>query len=183
MKMITCPYCSVRFTEARYETHVPCPEGTTDVPPPPKVEPAPAKASTVAVTVTVLANDPDLLGFLMYLGLDGENRYSDVFYTHTCGYWLRGMEWDAKRGWLCRETGGELVVEPPTYEADRIKAAWLAGEALPKGWFALDRAAAYRVVEAGIKRNGWPAFADGTADANDYDCAVQIALLGEIVYG
>ena len=181
--MITCPYCSVRFTKARYASHV-CPEAPADAPSPTEAEPAaPAEDLTAAVTVIVRANDPDLLGFLMYLGLDGENAYSDVFYTHTCGYWLRGEEWDAKRGWLCRETGGELLVDPLPREAKRIKAAWLAGKPLPEGWFALDRAAAYRVVVEGIKRNGWPAFADGTADADDTDAAVQMALLGEVRYG
>jgi hypothetical protein len=145
--------------------------------------PAPAEAPdlTVAVTVTVKADDADLVSFLSYLGLGGE-CYSDVFDHNTCGYWMRGMDWNKARGWLAWESGDEDA-DPTDAEQAEAARAWAAGQPLPAGWFALDRAAAYKAVEAGIKRNGWPAFCDGTADAADYDCAIQIALLGEVKYG
>ena len=59
--------------------------------------------------------------------------------------------------------------------------AWVNSEPLPKGWFRLDREAALRAWEEGIKR--WGVGWYEHTDSNREDVVIQLALLGEIRYG
>jgi hypothetical protein len=108
-------------------------------------------------------------------------HYPDIFAGNYVGYWLRGVENLPELGWLCwedDEKGRLHGHEPNGKEAMR---AWRAGEPLPKHWFRLDRAAALRAWEEGVKRWGVDWYEE--ADATSYDIVLQLALLGEIRYG
>jgi hypothetical protein len=107
-------------------------------------------------------------------------QHSDIFGRLYAGYWLRGVEHDKYRGWLCWEDDEEhRKGEEPDREA-ALK-AWEAGETLPERWFRLDRAMAIRAWIEGVKRWGVD-WIDGT-DATREDVVVQLAMLGEIRYG
>lgn len=131
-------------------------------------KPVPA-AVEVTVTVTV---DEDWIEFL--------TKHPDIFGRDYCGYWLRGVEHDDERGWLVWEDDEEHRKGDEPGAAEAV-AAWQAGEALPEGWYRLDRALAIKAWGEGVKRSGvdWYENGDGVA----YDCAVQMALLGEVRYG
>ena len=105
-------------------------------------------------------------------------RYTDIFGRQYAGYWLRGVERDDERGWLCLEYD-ERGREPP-YRIEAL-AAWRAGEKLPPGWYRLDRAAALRAWEEGVKRWGVDWYRQ--TDAGREDEVIQLSLLGEIRYG
>jgi hypothetical protein len=104
----------------------------------------------------------------------------DVFGQQYAGYWLRGVDRDPELGWLVWEDDEQhrWGKEPDRLEA---RSAWLAGEPLPKGWYRLDRAAAVRAWEEGVKRWGVGWYAQ--VDAIREDVVVQLALLGEVRYG
>jgi hypothetical protein len=111
---------------------------------------------------------------------------NDLFMYGYCGYWMCGMEHTKKNGWLCYEfeAGGDQPTirearEMPEYK--NILKAWRAGEPLPEHWHRLDEAMAVRAWVEGVKRDGQGWYENG--DANTYDCAMQMAMLGEIVYG
>lgn len=109
---------------------------------------------------------------------------SDLFRTDHCGYWMYGMEHEAKLGWLCYEhNDGEKTVDQvaDSAEYEDIVALWKAGADLPEGWYRLDKEAAVRAYGEGFKRSGAFWYSDG--DASDYDVAIQKALLGKVVYG
>lgn len=107
-------------------------------------------------------------------------KCSDLFRMDCVGYWLRGVEFDVELGWLCWEDDERrLHGREPNREA-ALK-AWRAGDLLPEHWFRLDRAAALRAWEEGVKRWGVDWYED--ADSASYDTVVQIALLGEERYG
>ena len=107
-------------------------------------------------------------------------EYGDIFASDRAGYWLRGVEHESALGWLCWEDDEKCR---PGKEPNRQAAltAWRAGEPLPKRWFRLDRAAALRAWEEGVKRWGVAWYED--VDANREDVVVQLALLGETRYG
>ena len=106
-------------------------------------------------------------------------QYNDVFNRGSAGYWLRGVE-RSELGWLCWEDDEQHRHgdEPDLEEALR---AWVAGEPLPPHWFRLDRAAALRAWEEGVKRWGVDWYEQ--VDADREDAVLQLALLGEMRYG
>lgn len=122
-------------------------------------------------TLTVEVDD----GWVEYLTV-----YPDIFSSDRAGYWLRGVELDNEYGWLCWEDDEKCK---PGEEPKRAQALllWKTGEALPEHWFRLDRAAALRAWEEGVKMYGEHWYED--VDARREDVVVQLALLGEIKYG
>lgn len=100
----------------------------------------------------------------------------DVFRTTHAGYWLRGVEFVEKRGWLVFNDEGDY----PVCDKDAIK-AWRAGRALPEGYYRLDRAVALSAWKEGVKRWGVGWFHD--QDATAWDIVLQIAILGDVIYG
>jgi len=110
-------------------------------------------------------------------------KYNDVFMPSTCGYWMRGMEHD-ETGWLCYEFEGPQQYQnnvEDSAEYPAIVKAWRNGEELPKFWHRLNKGASIKAWTEGVKRFGvdWYQNTDGTRD----DMVIQMALLGEIVYG
>jgi hypothetical protein len=127
--------------------------------------------------------DPEWIDYLL--------NWPDIFMRDYCGYWLRGVVHQKKKDsaygrWLCWEEGEfadeecERGKEPGRKEAMLFFKARI-GE-LPKHWFILDEETATKAWIEGVKRMG-VGFANGDGDANDYDVAVQMALLGEVKYG
>ena len=130
----------------------------------------PVEEHTFTITVTI---NPSWIEYL--------TKYPDIFDSNAAGYWLRGAEHDPELGWLCWEDDEKCAhgEEPNRVEAYE---AWKARlDPLPHGWFRLDRAAAIRAWEEGVKRWGvdWYEKADSTSQ----DVVVQLALLGEVRYG
>lgn len=124
---------------------------------------------TVTVTLEVEVN-PDWIQLC--------TTYNDLFIPGYCGYWLQGVERDDKLGWLvyC------LDEDNPTQEAtDSAIEAWEAGEELPEGWYRLNEELAIKAWAEGVKKFGINWYEDG--DADTYDYVIQMAMLGEIVYG
>lgn len=108
---------------------------------------------------------------------------SDFFLTDYCGYWAHGVERsdDPDLGWLLWDHGAD-----ENYPSERLAAkaidAWKAGEKLPNPKFhVLNKAVLTEAYKYGVKRWGEDWFETG--DALDMDAAIQMALLGEIVYG
>lgn len=106
----------------------------------------------------------------------------DIFQQNYCGYWLRGIKQDSELGWLVWEDDENHLYgdEPNRQEAIR---AWQLSKDLPERWFRLDREAAIKAYIAGCKRSGINWFTNPDVDANSYDVAIQLALLGEHRYG
>jgi hypothetical protein len=116
--------------------------------------------------------DPEWVAFL--------TKYNDIFMRDYCGYWLFGVARNDKDGWLVFDQGeGE---RPSEAEQKRVIALWKSGSRtkLPANWYRLNKAAAKRAHEEGVKRWGKDWFENG--DANTYDYVVQMALLGEHRY-
>lgn len=108
-------------------------------------------------------------------------KFNDMFLTSHSGYWAYGVALEGKEGgWLVFEQGAEDR-RPTDEEEDTALAAHEAGKPLPEHWFLLDRAMAVKAFGEGFKRRGALWYEDG--DASDYDCALQMAMLGEIRYG
>lgn len=129
---------------------------------------APPIQHTFSVTVEI---DPFWVEYLTH--------YPDIFGRQYAGYWLRGVEQD-EYGWLCWEDDEKCArgSEPNRTEAF---VAWVTGEPLPAHWFRLDRAAALRAWEEGVKRWGVDWYQH--TDAQREDVVIQLALLGELRYG
>lgn len=126
---------------------------------------------TFSITVNV---DPFWIEYL--------TRYSDIFGRQYAGYWLRGVEHDSKLGWLCWEDDEQhrSGTEPNREEALK---SWRAGKLLPANWFRLDRAAALRAWEEGVKKYGFDWYGSNEHDATTEDVLLQLTLLGEVRYG
>ncbi len=103
-------------------------------------------------------------------------RYSDLFGSNYCGYWLRGIEHDSD-GWIAWEHNDQSLSMSAETE---MLAAWRAGCLMP-GFFRIDRAMAIKAYIEGVKRWGVDWYKDG--DGPRYDVVVQMALLGEVRYG
>jgi len=130
--------------------------------------PAPLK-HTFQLTVEVDS------GWVDYL-----TKHADIFENARAGYWLRGVALNDDTGWLCWEDDEKCRYgEEPNFET--AKHEWVLGNPLPEHWFRLDRAAAIRAWEEGVKRWGvdWYEECDSTRE----DIVVQLALLGEVRYG
>jgi hypothetical protein len=106
-------------------------------------------------------------------------RFSDVFGRGYAGYWAYGAECDRELGWLVYEQSDDPRPNQTTVCA--VERVWRAGKALPPRWYRLDRAAALRAWEEGIKR--WGADWYEQTDSTREDVVIQLALLGEIRYG
>ena len=130
---------------------------------------------TVHMTVETEV-DPDWVEFVT----GGPEGFVDVFLQGYCGYWMEGIEHDAKLGWLAWEHADEDRHCTPKERAAASK-AWHAGEKLPKGFHALNAELAKKSWIEGVKKDGLSWYEDG--DGNTYDCAVQRGLFGEVVYG
>lgn len=123
---------------------------------------------TFEITVEV---DPNWIKYL--------TAYNDIFESGRAGYWLRGVD-SNETGWLCWEDDDKCRPgEEPNLETAKYE--WKLGNPLPPHWFRLDKAAAIRTWEEGVKRWGvdWYDQTDSTRE----DLVVQLALLGEIKYG
>lgn len=111
-------------------------------------------------------------------------HYNDLFRTDHCGYWAHGVKRDEKLGWLVYvdETG-----EGGRPSAEQVRDAareWRSHFGpLPKGFYRLDEAAVAKAFEVGCKKFGIGWYEDGATDALRYDYVIQVALLGEVVYG
>jgi hypothetical protein len=108
---------------------------------------------------------------------------NDLFRSNYCGYWLNGVAFDDDLGWLCYVDGDGGA--PEDAEAQPVIQAWKAGEAFPENsrgkFYLLDRTAAIEAFKHGVMWRGAEWYENG--DASSYDHVIQMALLGEIVYG
>jgi hypothetical protein len=101
---------------------------------------------------------------------------------HYAGYWARGVDHDPVYGWLVAECD-ESERWPDKTESARVSALWRAGSDLPPRWYALDRGAALRMWEEGVKRFGVGWYDSREHDGAMEDVLLQLALLGEERYG
>jgi len=109
-------------------------------------------------------------------------QHPDIFgRPYYAGYWACGVAHDPDLGWLVYEHGDDRC--PDETEDARVEAIWRAGEPLPPRWFRLDRAAAFRMWEEGVKRWGVGWYDDPEHDGAREDVLLQLALLGEERYG
>jgi hypothetical protein len=122
-------------------------------------------------TLTVDVND-DWIEYTM--------RYSDIFSSSCAGYWLRGVAL-GPQGWLVWEDDDKCQSGQEPNREIAMKAWELDANPLPEHWFRLDRAAAIRAWEEGVKRWGVDWYEE--ADAQREDVVLQLALLGEVRYG
>jgi hypothetical protein len=116
-------------------------------------------------------------------------KYSDLFGYSYCGYWAYGVERDQDRGWLlyagerATDCGDGCGAAPPKEAAiHAVLALWRSGAPLPRGYYRLNVAAAVKAYGEGCKLWGVDWY-EKKGDANTYDVVVQLALLGEVVYG
>lgn len=107
-------------------------------------------------------------------------RDSDVFSRNYCGYWMRGVEFNAERGWLIWEDDERhrWGKEPNRAEALRC---WEAGKPLPTGWHRFTVETAIKAWAEGVKWRGERWYEDGDGPAYDY--AIQMAMFGAQKYG
>jgi hypothetical protein len=113
----------------------------------------------------------------------GPEGFADIFMYEHCGHWLRGIKHDPKLGFLAydfAENEDHNEYHLTKAERDAAIKSWLTGEKLPENFYALNLDVASKSWQEGVKKDGIDWYAEG--DGNTYDCAVQIALLGEITY-
>jgi hypothetical protein len=115
--------------------------------------------------------------------VDYITQHNDIFgRTYYAGYWARGVDNDPVYGWLVAECD-EDERWPGEDEEERVKALWRAGSDLPPRWYVLDRGAALRMWEEGVKRFGVEWYGGHHHDGACEDVLLQLALLGEVRYG
>lgn len=149
---------------------------------------------TITVTIPITRDHRDFMELLTGSTSStpkGEAHCGDVLIHGFSGYWLRGVTRDPELGWLCydfesfwndRNASDSFGIPSEEDEVFKpIVAAWRAGEELPEHVYRLDRAAALRALQYAVERWGLD-FYDNT-DYGELDCAVQHALLGEVIYG
>jgi hypothetical protein len=124
-------------------------------------------AAKVSIKVDV---DPEWIDFV--------TRYNDIFRQSYIGYWAYGVQ--VKGGWLVYEQAAHDR-RPTELEIEDAAGAYESRQSLPEDWHLLDRDAAIRAWAEGVRRSGVDWYKNG--DANDYDVAIQRALLGEVKYG
>lgn len=134
-----------------------------------------AEKVTVTMTIDVVI-DPMWIEHVT----GGPEGMVDVFLGGYSGYWLEGVEHDEKLGWLAYEFGAEDR-HSTRKEKEAASKAWHAGEPLPKHFHALNLEAAKKSWVAGVQKYGMDWFENG--DGCTYDCALQLGILNEIVYG
>lgn len=115
--------------------------------------------------------------------IDYITQHSDVFgRTYYAGYWAQSVAHDVDLGWLVAECD-EHERFPGKHESERVEALWRAGKDLPPRWYRLDRAAALRMWEEGVKHFGVGWYDDPEHDGAREDVLLQLVLLGEVRYG
>lgn len=130
---------------------------------------SPSSKSTVTVQIESVV-DEEWIDFVV--------GYADVFGRNYCGYWALGVQRDRELGWLVYEQeNGEV---PSDKKCDAVTKAWKEGKPIPKGWHRLNRDACVKAWAEGVKRWGEKWYDNG--DADSYDYAIQMALLGEHRY-
>lgn len=131
---------------------------------------------------------PESLKHTFTITVDVDPRWVDYLISeHTAifsrpyyaGYWAQGMAHDSQLGWLVAEC--DESERWPVEDTARVEVLWRAGSDLPPRWYRLDRAAALRMWEEGVKRwgVGWYDKCDGGSE----DVLLQLTLLGEVRYG
>lgn len=135
------------------------------------------KPEKVMVTMTV---DVEVDPMWVEHVTGGPEGMCDVFLQGYSGYWMEGIDHDEKLGWLAYEFAAE---DRHCTKRERAQAtsAWKAGQPLPKHFHALNLEAAKKTWVEGAKKYGMDWFENG--DGISYDCAVQLGLLGDVVYG
>lgn len=115
--------------------------------------------------------------------VDYVTQHGDIFgRTYYAGYWARGVDHDPKMGWLVWESDDQHRRDEEPDLAD-AHLAWREGRPLPEHWYRLDRAAALRMWEEGVKRFGVGWYDSSAHDGAMEDVLLQLALLGEERYG
>ena len=109
----------------------------------------------------------------------GPEGFVDVFLGGHCGYWLEGI-YHSDYGWLAYEFGAEDR-HATKHEKEEAIQALLDGKALPAHFYMLNMETAKKSWTEGVKRDGLEWYENG--DGGTYDAALQMALLGELVYG
>jgi len=113
----------------------------------------------------------------------------DIFMTTYIGYWGMGVRpllpdgSDDETRWLVVEDTDDLGEKAVQKRVVAASSALLAGTQLPEGVHLLDEAAAIRAYVIACQRWGANWMNGGHGDANGYDVAIQLALLGEVRYG
>ena len=113
-----------------------------------------------------------------YFGVDGHIFNS----PHGAGYWLYGVTYHSKRGWLAFEFY-DSEVDP--HEDGVHKAAvkaWKNGEQLPERYFALTTDVVEQVFKNAIRRYG-EEWLESNIDLPSTENALQWTILREIRYG
>jgi len=113
-----------------------------------------------------------------------ERRHGgDLLTRGFSGWWLYGVHCEPGKGYLAidqEEYRGDLAALEP-FE-DSLDESELTQADLPQHVYLVDAAACIRALKWGREQWG-RRFDDGTEDYNAADSAVQVALLGEVVYG
>lgn len=125
-------------------------------------------------------------------------NHPDLFLNYHIGYWARQVAVDPQLGRLAWEFENDPDIESfmrlhsvefidhlsreleNRYHAKAIE-AFKAFKPLPPHYYAVSKAACTKAYTEMCKRKGINWYED--SDANDYDVAFQLALLGEIRYG
>ncbi len=141
-------------------------------------DPKPATV-TAKIEFSVEVPDEDWIKYL--------TQYNDIFgYTYYAGYWLRSVEWNSTQGHLCFEHQEKYHEGKEPNRKEAIK-TWKSSPnaPLPQGWHRLDAAMAIKAYAEAVKMWGveWMEVGSEHNDGAGYECAVQMAMLGEIKYG
>lgn len=104
-------------------------------------------------------------------------NYVDIFASAYVGYWAYGIR--VSGGWLIYDFGDEEITKDG--DTDAVVEEFTKSGNLPPRWHYLDVYTVDRIVTEGCKRYGFDF--QNNYDAVTLDVAVQLALLGEIVYG
>lgn len=146
----------------------------------------------LTLTVTVKVDDEEAQGFVDLLcGCPKGHHVGDMLLRGFSGWWLYGMahqRTDNGPVWLVADLE---AMTPDQYRAakdmsrDDLYAMLDAAptwDHLPECFYVMDKSAAHRALAYGIQRWGADAFLN-CCDYDHYDCAVQHALLGDVLYG
>jgi hypothetical protein len=133
---------------------------------------------TEKIMVTVTLQTEVVFGWIEFV-TGGPEGFVDVFLGGHCGYWLEGINHEPALGWLAYEFGATDRNATQSEKEEATK-AWLVGAKLPEHFHALNLETAKKSWAEGVKRDGLEWYNDG--DGCTYDAAMQMALLGELVY-
>lgn len=100
---------------------------------------------------------------------------------HGAGYWLYGVEYTKKRGWLAFEFDEQTFDPDDTLQHADALLAWRKGEPLPPNYFALTPKVVAAVFDNGLRK--WGEDWIDEIDLSSTDEALQWTILGEQRYG